>query len=154
MRIFDHLSEECIIIGAQSVNKDVLVRTAVGKLCSVHDILEEEAVYEAVMEKEMVMSTGIGCGLAIPHAKVDFVNKMHLAAISLKRGADFSSIDKEPVYLLFLLISPKEATGPHIQALSSICRVVSDSKLRNSLIQATTSQEFYKTLRDWEEKNS
>jgi len=152
MRLTDRFSEECIIINAKEETKDKIIDALVKKLCSIYEIQNKVGVHEAVVGREKKMSTGIGCGLAVPHAKVDFVDKMCIVASTVKKGIDFSAIDKEPVYLLFLIVSPTNTTGPHIRALSAISRIMADAEIRKSLIDATSARIFYQKLRLGEEK--
>lgn len=152
MRLTDRFTEECIIIDAQAGTKDKIIEVMVSKLCDVYNISNKEGVHEAVMGREKKMSTGIGCGLGVPHAKVDFVTKMCIVAATSRKGIDFAAIDKEPVYLLFLIVSPKNTTGPHIRALSAISRIMSDASIRSSLINSSSSPQFYQKLRLGEEK--
>jgi len=152
MRLTDRFSEDCISINCQETSKDKIVQVLVAKLCDVYGIKNQEGVFEAVSGREKKMSTGIGCGLAVPHAKVDFVDKMCIIAATVKNGIDFSAIDLEPVYLLFLIVSPTNTTGPHIRALSAISRIMADAEIRKSLIEANTASEFYQKLRIGEEK--
>ncbi|MFC1584861.1 PTS sugar transporter subunit IIA [Fibrobacterota bacterium] len=153
LRLIDNLSQECIMIGAHlRSSKEEIIEILVDKLCEVNGIKNKSDIYNILIENERKISTGIGCGLAVPHAKVEFVDKMYIAAMSLKKGVDFGSIDKEPVFLMFLLISPSDAVGPHIRALSSICRMASDAELRKNLIEAKSPKEFYYQLETAEEK--
>jgi fructose-specific phosphotransferase system IIA component len=152
MRLTDRFSEEYIILNAQASTKEKTIEIMVNKLCDVYAISNREGVHEAVIGREKKMSTGIGCGLAVPHAKVDFVEKMCIVATTIQNGVDFSSIDTEPVYLLFLIVSPTNTTGPHIRALSAISRIMADAEIRKSLIEAKSPKEFYQQLRLGEEK--
>ena len=152
MRLTDRFSEDCIIINAQETTKEKIIELMVNKLCDVYSIKNKEGVHEAVVVREKKMSTGIGCGLAVPHAKVDFVDKMCIVAATVKKGIDFSAIDMEPVFLLFLIVSPTNTTGPHIRALSAISRIMADAEIRKSLIDAGMPSEFYQKLRLGEEK--
>ncbi|MFC1584872.1 PTS sugar transporter subunit IIA [Fibrobacterota bacterium] len=152
MRLTDRFSQECIIINSQEETKAKIIKALVSKLCDVYNIQNNGGVHEAVMGREKKMSTGIGCGLAVPHAKVDFVDKMCIVAATVKKGIDFAAIDMEPVYLLFLIVSPTTTTGPHIRALSAISRIMADAVIRKSLIEASTPEEFYQRLRIGEEK--
>jgi len=152
MRLTDRFTEECIIINSQEATKEKIIETLVNKLCEIYKIKNREGVQEAVIGREKKMSTGIGCGLAVPHAKVDFVDKMCIVAATVKKGIDFSAIDIEPVYLLFLIVSPTNTTGPHIRALSAISRIMADAEIRKGLIDARSSAEFYQRLRLGEEK--
>ncbi len=152
MKLSSRFSEDCIEINCPETTKERIIEVMVNKLCTVYDIDNREGVKEAVLNREKKMSTGIGCGLAVPHAKVDFVDKMCIVASTVTNGIDFSAIDKEPVFLLFLIVSPSNTTGPHIRALSAISRIMADAEIRKSLIEATTAAEFYQRLRVGEEK--
>ncbi len=152
MRLTERFTEDCILIDSEATSKEEIIGVLVDRLCQVYKIENKEGVNESVMCREKKMSTGIGCGLAVPHAKVDFVDKMCIVALTVKKGINFSAIDNEPVYLLFLIVSPTNTTGPHIRVLSAISRIMSDAEIRKSLIDAKTSQEFYQKLRMGEEK--
>ena len=154
MKLSERFSEKCVIVDSQRRNKLEIIEEMVALLCSAFSIENHAGILEAVLGREDKMSTGIGCGLAVPHGKVDFVDRMCVVACSVKRGIDFEAIDKEPVYLLFLIVSPANTTGPHIRALSAISRIMSDADIRKSLIQANSPEEFYANLRIGEEKYS
>ena len=152
MRLSERFTEKCIIIDSQKSDKKELLEEMVTLLCKAHEIENRDGILKAVLGREEKMSTGIGCGLAVPHGKVDFLDKMCVAACSVKRGIDFEAIDKEPVYLLFLIISPSNTTGPHIRALSAISRIMADADIRKSLTQSNSPEEFYSNLKVGEEK--
>jgi mannitol/fructose-specific phosphotransferase system IIA component (Ntr-type) len=152
MRLSERFSEKCIIIDSQHNNKRDIIEEMVNLLCQAYEIENREGILKAVFGREEKMSTGIGCGLAVPHGKVDFLDKMCVVACSVKRGIDFAAIDKESVFLLFLIVSPSNTTGPHIRALSAISRIMADADIRKSLIAANSPMEFYTNLKVGEEK--
>jgi mannitol/fructose-specific phosphotransferase system IIA component (Ntr-type) len=154
MKLSERFTEKCVIIDSQCHSKREVLEEMVDLLCEAYQIENRPGILSAVLGREEKMSTGIGCGLAVPHGKVDFVDRMCVVASSVKRGIDFEAIDKEPVYLLFLIVSPSNTTGPHIRALSAISRIMSDADIRRSLIQANSPEEFYANLRLGEEKYS
>ncbi len=146
MKLTDRLTEKCIIVDSQGASWRAIVAEMVDCLCAAHGLTENARILEAVVDRESKMSTGIGCGLAVPHAKVDFIDEMLIAACSVKRGIECDAIDKQPVYLMFLIISPAATVGPHIRALSAISRLLSDADVRRTLIQAETPAEFHAGL--------
>jgi PTS system fructose-specific IIC component/PTS system nitrogen regulatory IIA component len=154
MRLSERFTEKCIIIDSQKPNKREIIEEMVNLLCQAYQIENRDGIMRAVFGREEKMSTGIGCGLAVPHGKVDFLDKMCVVACSVKRGIDFEAIDKESVYLLFLIVSPSNTTGPHIRALSAISRIMADADIRKSLIASNSSEEFYANLKLGEEKYS
>jgi fructose-specific phosphotransferase system IIA component len=153
MRLTSRIDEKCIILNSSDETKEQVIESLVHKLCDVYEIDQVKGVLEAVKGREQKMSTGIGCGLAVPHAKVDLVDKMCIVAMTVPNGVEFHSIDKEPVNLLFLIVSPPDTTGPHIRALSAISKIMADASIRKSLLEAATPEEFYHRLRLGEEKH-
>ncbi len=154
MKLTDRFTEECVIVDSQKSTRSEVIEEMVSRLCQVRGLADRDRLLSAVLEREDKMSTGIGCGLAVPHAKVDFLDQMCIAACSVKRGLDFDALDKQPVYLLFLIVSPSNNTGPHIRALSAISRILSDADIRKNLIDAGTPAEFYARLQTGENKYS
>jgi PTS system nitrogen regulatory IIA component len=106
----------------------------------------------AVLEREAVLSTGIGHGIAIPHAKVAAVGDLSLVCGSHPTGIDFDALDGAPVRLFFLLIGPESAAGQHVKALSRIARLVRREAVREALMQAETPAEFNQLLVEAEER--
>jgi mannitol/fructose-specific phosphotransferase system IIA component (Ntr-type) len=113
-------------------------------------ISDEDAVLQAVRERESILSTGIGHGVAIPHGKSPSVPELRMAAGRAASPVDFDALDGQPVALFFLLVGPETAAGPHIKALSRISRIVRRDDVRDRLIAASTPDEFLKALQDAE----
>ncbi|HEU5358918.1 MAG TPA: PTS sugar transporter subunit IIA [Gemmatimonadales bacterium] len=113
---------------------------------------QEEDILRAVEEREAVLSTGIGYGVAIPHGRAATVPELSLVAGSTPVGVDFDSVDGLPVRLFFLLVGPENAAGQHVKALSRIARVVRRDQVRERLLQAATATEFIQTIVDAEER--
>ncbi|MEP6572468.1 MAG: PTS sugar transporter subunit IIA [Gemmatimonadota bacterium] len=109
-----------------------------------------EAILSAVLEREDVLSTGIGYGIAIPHAKSSTVSELNLVCGSQPAGVSFDALDGEPVRLFFLLIGPDSAAGQHVKALSRIARIVRRESVREELLKATTAEEFHQVILDAE----
>lgn len=152
MKLTERFNEQSVIVNSKKNGKREVLEEMVERLCSAYGIDKGDAILEAVLSRESKMSTGIGCGLAVPHAKLNAVDQMCIAACSIKGGLDFNAIDKQPVFLLFLIVSPENTTGPHIRALSAISRIMSDADIRKSLIVAETPAEFYAKLKAGESK--
>jgi mannitol/fructose-specific phosphotransferase system IIA component (Ntr-type) len=146
MKLTERLTEQSVIVDSQKATWRDVVGEMVDRLCTVHGLDARDRIMAAVTDREKLMSTGIGCGLAVPHAKLDFLDEMLIAACSVKRGLECDAIDQQPVYLLFLILSPAKTVGPHIRALSAISRLLSDADIRRNLILAESPSEFYAAL--------
>jgi PTS system nitrogen regulatory IIA component len=108
-------------------------------------------VLGAVEEREAVLSTGIGFGVAIPHARSPAVRELTIVCGVSPVPIAYDSIDGEPVRLFFLIVGPETSAGQHVKVLSRIARLVRREDLRQQLCAASTPQEFYAALEHAEE---
>ena len=152
MTLLDILSPKSTIVGLQADSKEGIIRELVESLEEGDAISDREKVLQAVLEREHIMSTGIGDGIAIPHGKSEAVVKLTAALGTHKRGVDFEALDGEPAFVFFLLVSPANISGPHIKALARISRLLKNDDFKKSLIKATTAEEIIATI-EAEEKN-
>jgi PTS system nitrogen regulatory IIA component len=107
-------------------------------------------VLDAVEEREAVLSTGIGFGVAIPHARSSAVRELSLVCGVSPVPVPYDSIDGEPVRLFFLIVGPESSAGQHVKILSRIARLVRRENLRSRLCEAGTADQFYQALLDAE----
>lgn len=111
-----------------------------------------EPLHAAVLEREAVLSTGIGHGIAIPHAKSPVIDKLWLVCGSAAKGISFDALDGQPVHLFFLLLGPDSAAGQHVKALSRIARLVRGDQVREALMGAESSEAFHQIIVEAEER--
>lgn len=149
MQLTDLLTIDRIRIPLRATTKDEVLRELVDVIAQ-NVISEADEVLRAVREREAVLSTGIGNGVAIPHGKSPIVSELVMAAGRTTAPVEFDSLDGEPVQLLFMLVGPETAAGPHIKALSRISRLIRKDSVREQLISAQTPEEFYRGLKDAE----
>src|SRR5699024_2296648 len=107
-----------------------------------------EAIQLSVFEREEIMSTGVGKGLAIPHGKLPGITQSYAAFALLDPPIDYQSIDSKPVSMIFLLVGPKQSNSLHIKMLSRISRLMNDETFRTSLQQCDTSQGIMKLFEE------
>jgi nitrogen PTS system EIIA component len=105
-----------------------------------------QEVIEAVEERENVLSTGIGLGVAIPHARSSAVRELSMVCGLSPVPVPYDSIDGQPVRLFFLIVGPESSAGQHVKLLSRIARLVRRDSLRQQLCQAESPQQLYATL--------
>jgi nitrogen PTS system EIIA component len=105
-----------------------------------------EEVLEAVQERENVLSTGIGLGVAIPHARSSGVGELSMVCGLSAVPVPYDSIDGQPVRLFFLIVGPEASAGQHVKLLSRIARLVRRDSLREQLCLAESSDQLYATL--------
>ncbi len=153
MTLLDILASKSTIVGLKSETKDGIIEELVDSL-EVGDVITgRDKVLQAVLEREKIMSTGIGDGIAIPHGKSDAVVKLVAALGTHRRGVDFEALDGEPAYVFFLLVSPANVSGPHIKALARISRLLKNDDFKKKLIAARSSAEIIEII-EIEERNT
>jgi fructose PTS system EIIBC or EIIC component len=147
----DLLTPDRIKIPLVSRTKDDLLRELVELVGRTTEVSDLDDVLRAVREREEVLSTGIGNGVAIPHGKSSAVADLALVAGVTHEPVDFEALDGRPVTLFFLLVGPESAAGQHVKALSRISRLLRRESFRRRLEQARTAEEFYEVLGEAEQ---
>jgi mannitol/fructose-specific phosphotransferase system IIA component (Ntr-type) len=113
---------------------------------------DRETVLRAIEERESVLSTGVGFGVAIPHARSSAVRELAIVGGVSAEPVPYDSIDGEPVRLFFLIVGPESSAGLHVKILSRIARLVRRDGVRRHLVEARTPDEFYHVLLEAEER--
>ena len=153
MNLLDILSEKSVIVGLQGETKEEIIEELVDSLEEGVAISDREKVLQSVLDREKIMSTGIGDGIAIPHGKSDAVITLSAALGTQKRGANFEALDGEPAYVFFLLVSPANISGPHIKALARISRLLKNEDFKKRLTAASSPEELIGEISEEEKKN-
>lgn len=148
IRITDFVVKEAIIPGVKATTKEAVVRELVSSLKTTGKVTEadEENIVKAIMRREQLGSTGIGRGVAIPHAKHESVGKL-IGSIGLApAGIPFESLDNDPVNIFVMLLYAPERPGEHLRALEAVSRLLRDEKFCQSLLKCTTRDEIWRLL--------
>ena len=153
MNLLDILSEKSVIVGLQGETKEEIIEELVDSLEKGVALSDREKVLQSVLDREKIMSTGIGDGIAIPHGKSDAVITLSAALGTQKRGANFEALDGEPAYVFFLLVSPANISGPHIKALARISRLLKNEDFKKRLTAASSPEELIGEISEEEKKN-
>lgn len=144
------LEPTCVKVPVEGTNKETAIKELVDLLDAEGLLINRDQVYQAVLTRESTKSTGIGFGIAIPHGKCSGVKELVMAIGISHKGIDFQSIDGKPVHIIVLLASPIDRTGPHIQALARISRLMLDEDFKNKLQNSQTSEELFKLISEKE----
>jgi fructose-specific phosphotransferase system IIA component len=144
------LQPACVKAPLEGSDKDTVITELVDLLAENGFLLDRDVVLEAVLLREQTRSTGIGSGIAIPHGKCNGVKELVMAIGITAEPIGFESIDKRPVKIVVLLASPSDRTGPHIQALARISRLMLDETFKTRLENAASPEEVYELIRSKE----
>jgi PTS system nitrogen regulatory IIA component len=152
MKISEYLKPDDIIPELAAVSKNEVIEELAAMLAGHHDGLDREQLLEKILEREKLGSTGIGDGIAIPHAKLKAVGNIMVAFGRSGRGVDFNALDGKPVHILFLLVARDENFGAHLKLLARISRILKNPSFRNRLMEAGDSQSIYQIIREQDER--
>jgi len=144
------LQANSVRVPLKGTDKNAVIRELVNLLDENGLLLNKEVAMEAVFTRERTRSTGIGSGIAIPHGKCNAVKDLVMAVGVSRQPIEFQSVDNKPVSIVIVLISPLDQTGPHIQALARISRLMLDESFKSALEQASSAEAAYKLLSDRE----
>ena len=147
MRLTDILSRACVRVPLKAADKTGVITELVDLLAEAGKITDRDAVLRAVLDREATRSTAIGYGLAVPHGKSPGCPKLTIALGRAAKPIDFESKDGQPANIIVLLASPPEQTGPHIQALARISRLMLMEPFRQALAEAPTADALYEIVR-------
>ena len=150
MKLLNYLKPEYIAIGLTADSKEELLTKMVDLASKNPHVLDKEKVRTAILERERIMSTGVGSGFAIPHGKTDAVSDIVAAFAVTAQPIDYQSLDDQPVRLVFLLVGRDNMVGPHIKLLSRISRLMNKEDFRKQLLQAETPKDVLEIFRQEE----
>ena len=142
----DLLHPERVRIGLAIANKEDALRVIASLLCMPEGTANEEVVYDVLLERERLASTGIGSGVAIPHGRYDGVDELRAAVAVCPAGVDFDAVDRLPVRLLVGIVGPRSMPQKHLAALAGVSRVLRNDQKRQALLKAADNAEAYRTL--------
>lgn len=140
------LTPERTLLGAQCTSKKRVIEYISGFLADKIDDSQSDEIYEKLIAREKLGSTGIGEGIAIPHSRLQECDDTLGALFVLDQAVDFDAIDRKPVDIVFVLLVPEEATEQHLQTLSMLAQKFNDEDFRHTLRQATSSEDLYQKV--------
>jgi fructose-specific phosphotransferase system IIA component len=150
MKISDILTENLVATGLPGSSKEDVIDAMIGIVASSPLVLDTDRVRQAILEREKIMSTGVGNGFAIPHGKTDAVSDIVAAFAVTAEPIDYQSLDEKPVRLVFLLVGKDSMVGPHIKLLSRISRLMNREEFRQRLLDAPTPRAILDMFREEE----
>ena len=146
MRITELLTQETIAMDLSSTDKNGVIDELVNQLDKANKLNEVSVFKEAIYNREAQSTTGIGEGIAIPHAKVAAVDTPAIAFGKSKAGVDYQSLDMQPAHLFFMIAAPEGGAQTHLDALAKLSGILMDDKVREDLLNATSPQEVLQII--------
>lgn len=145
------LSPGLVLLDPPCSDKSLLIKTLIGALAAAGRTDNPDLLFQDVMAREALSSTGLGGGCAVPHAHSDALTDTVIAVALLGKGIDFYGPDDDPIRLVFLMAGPKRHTRLHLKLLSKMARFLHDEPFREALMRVRTPEEFLDRLAKREE---
>lgn len=151
MKVFELLDEKFILTEFKSDDKEDIIVELIDLYNGNEKVSDIEKVRKAILDREKIMSTGVGKGFAIPHGKTNAVNDIIAAFGKTTRDIDYDALDGNPVHLIFLLVGRDDMVGKHIKLLSRISRLMNKDEFREKLLNADSKEEIINIFKEEEE---
>lgn len=152
MQLSDIISEKMVFAEFEGKSKKQVLLEACNILADAYQLNNQE-LFELIIERERLGSTGVGRGVAIPHVRIDGINRPLGVFLKLKNAIDFDSVDGQAVDLIFALLAPEDSGTEHLKALSIVSRTLKDREFCNSIKSISNSEKLYQALIEESQKS-
>lgn len=144
MKIIDILSKKAIVSNGQFGSKRGLLEQ-LSEIAHKETGIDSRTIFDALLERERLGTTGVGKGVALPHTRLHGLNKIFCAFVK-SEPISFDSVDGKPVDLIFLLLAPEESGADHLKALARLSRILRDESAAKALREASDVNEIYELI--------
>lgn len=145
MDLSDLISQGAVLASLKAKSKKQVIQELASKAAELTGLTERE-IFDTLLQRERLGSTGVGHGIAIPHGKLNRLDKLVGLFARLEKPIDFDALDDEPVDLVFLLLAPESAGADHLKALARIARQLRDTSVTSRLRETADAEELYTIL--------
>ena len=146
MRIDQFLKLEGIIPNLLVSSKEEAVRELIRAMAELGYLCDEDQAESDIASREQKLTTGIGRGIAVPHARSNATDRLRVVFGRHKKGIDWGALDGAPVHFVVLMVSPPDAPGPHLQFLAEMVRLLNDEDIQERLLNASTARGIHRIL--------
>jgi PTS system nitrogen regulatory IIA component len=146
MMIVDILSEDLIIPDLEARTRDEVLAELVDRIVENHHDVDGKLALSFLLERERIGSTGIGNGIAIPHAKLPKLQRAIACFARSKQGVEFGSLDGRPAHLFLTLLAPERGAGLHLKALARASRLFKDQEFRSRLLESDDTRTLWSVI--------
>ncbi len=142
MKLSKFTEESLINFNLKGTSKNEIINELVDLAAKSKLVKDRDELYQAVVEREKLVTTGVGYGVAFPHAKTKAVKGILIAFGRSSAGVDFEAMDKKPVHLFFLIAAPEDAIGAHLNVMARLSYIMKSEKVREKLTQTQSPKEL------------
>lgn len=148
MKLGDYLVKDLVLPDLASDSKSEVLTELLVPLGDVYPEMDTDLAVRVLLDREKLGTTGIGDGIAIPHGKLEDLDKIIVIVGRSVSGVDFDALDHKPCSIFFLVLAPEQVAGMHLRILAQISRVLKDGTFRKQFIDSATIEELWKLLQD------
>jgi fructose-specific phosphotransferase system IIA component len=154
LKITDILAPSCVHLDMDARDKTELLTKLVDVVVSTGGVKDRDTLLKVILDREKLMSTGIGYGVALPHGKSNVVERSVAALATLREPIDFDALDDKPVNIVLLLVGTEDNVGAHLRLLSRISRMVGSEQFRTNLLAAHSVEDVVDLFSTYEEERA
>lgn len=148
MKLGDYLEKKLVVPALTSASKAEVLAELIAPLANGDDGLDAKQAVNVLLERESLGTTGIGDGVAIPHGKLESLEKIRVVVGRSAEGIDFEALDFKPCHIFFLVLAPEQVAGLHLRLLAQISRLLKDETFRRELLAAEDEDALWKLLKN------
>ncbi|WP_319466964.1 PTS sugar transporter subunit IIA [uncultured Pseudodesulfovibrio sp.] len=148
MKLGDYLEKELVLPSLTSENKSEVLKELVAPLGEKYPEMDTDQAVRVLLDREKLGTTGIGDGIAIPHGKLENLDKVILVVGRSSSGIEFEALDNKPCSIFFLVLAPEQVAGMHLRILAQVSRILKDEAFRSAFLQADTHDALWELLKD------
>ena len=152
MKIVDLIKRDMVVPALEATDKKAILEELAKYMAGRHPRIDQITLSRVLIERELLASTAIGEGVAIPHGKLGSVGEIVACLGRAPTGVEFDSMDGQPTFLFFVLVAPESSTGAHLKALARISRVFKDPEFRRRLLAAPDAETMYNVVAEEDAK--
>ena len=152
MKIIDYLNEEWVIPDLKGMDKPSILKELSGVLVKACQASSAEELFQVLLDREKLGSTGIGEGIAIPHGRLKKLKRFYVSFGRSLKGVDFDSIDRKPSQLFFLVMAPENSAVDNLKLLSRIVTLLKEPSFKKRLMEAQSQKELFQIISEEDEK--
>lgn len=150
MNIYEILKIETIYTNLVIADKDQLLKKMVEIIASTGLVKDSLKAQKEIFDRERIMSTGVGKGIALPHAKTSAVDDSIASLVTLAEPMDFDALDGYPVNIIFMLLGTDDNVSKHLKLLSKISRIMNNDEFRESILNSNSNIDIFNSIKSYE----
>lgn len=148
MKLGDHLAKEHVLPNLTSATKSEVLAELIAPLNETYPEMDTDLAVRVLLDREKLGTTGIGDGIAIPHGKLESLEKVIVLVGRSEQGVEFDALDHRPCSIFFLVLAPENIAGLHLRVLAQISRTLKDETFRKAFMDASDLDDLWQLLKD------